>query len=111
MKLTTKDTENVRLAMERNQLAMDRNILAKERTDLAKERTHLSYIRTGITILMGGIFFIGYFREQHQTLYSYFGYAGAILGLLFIIYGIYAHIKAKKLVKTISNELDNLNHE
>jgi putative membrane protein len=76
-----------------------RDELAIERTKLAEERTYLAYIRTGMTVSMGGIFFVGYFREG---IFSYIGYAAAILGVVFFTYGFYKHKKTVSLIRSIA---------
>ena len=75
-----------------------RDELAIERTKLAEERTYLAYLRTGMTVAMGGVFFIGYFREG---LFSYIGYLATLMGILFFAYGFYKHKKAMGLIKRI----------
>jgi len=75
-----------------------RDELAIERTKLAEERTYLAYIRTGMTVSMGGIFFVGYFKEG---LFSYVGYFALLLGAVFFLYGFYKHKKTMGLIRRI----------
>ena len=79
-----------------------RDELAIERTKLAEERTYLAYLRTGMTVAMGGVFFVGYFREG---LFSYIGYAAALMGIVFFGYGFYKHKKAMGLIRGIAGKL------
>jgi putative membrane protein len=72
-----------------------RDELAIERTRLAEERTYLAYIRTGMSLILGGFFFIGYFKEG---LFSYVGYATVAVSAVFLAYGFYNHDKSKKLI-------------
>jgi len=79
-----------------------RDELAIERTKLAEERTYLAYLRTGMTVAMGGVFFVGYFREG---LFSYIGYAATLMGAVFFAYGSYKHQKTTGLIKKIAGSL------
>jgi len=79
-----------------------RDELAIERTKLAEERTYLAYIRTGMTVSMGGIFFVGYFREG---IFSFVGYFALILGAVFFGYGFYKHRKTMELIRRIVGSL------
>ncbi len=79
-----------------------RDELAIERTKLAEERTYLAYLRTGMTVAMGGVFFVGYFREG---LFSYIGYAATLMGIVFFAYGFYKHQKTKGLIRGIVGKL------
>jgi putative membrane protein len=76
-----------------------RDELAIERTRLAEERTYLSYIRTGMSLLLGGFFFIGYFKEG---IFSYVGYGTVAISATFLAYGFYHHEKTKKLIDKIT---------
>lgn len=76
-----------------------RDELAIERTKLAQERTYLAYIRTGMTVSMGGIFFVGYFREG---IFSYIGYFALLVGAVFFLYGFYKHKKTMGLIMGIA---------
>ena len=82
-----------------------RDELAVERTRLAEERTCLAYLRTGMSILLGGFFFIGYFREG---LFSLIGYATVGVSLAFFIYGSYKHRKANMLIGRIAAAMGRL---
>lgn len=75
-----------------------RDELAIERTKLAEERTYLAYIRTGMTVAMGGIFFVGYFKEG---IFSYVGYFALLVGGVFFTYGFYKHKKTMGLLRRI----------
>ncbi|MEW5996182.1 MAG: DUF202 domain-containing protein [Candidatus Micrarchaeota archaeon] len=79
-----------------------RDELAIERTKLAEERTYLAYIRTGMTVAMGGIFFVGYFREG---VFAYIGYLAVLLGAAFFGYGFYKHKKTMGLIRRIVESL------
>ena len=79
-----------------------RDELAIERTELAEERTYLAYIRTGMTVSMGGIFFVGYFKEG---IFSYVGYLALLVGAVFFLYGFYKHKKTMGLLKRIVGSL------
>ena len=79
-----------------------RDELAIERTKLAEERTYLAYIRTGMTVSMGGIFFVGYFKEG---LFSYVGYFALLIGAVFLGYGFYKHKKTMGLLRGIVGSL------
>jgi putative membrane protein len=79
-----------------------RDELAIERTKLAEERTYLAYIRTGMTVSMGGIFFVGYFKEG---IFSYVGYLALLVGAVFFLYGFYKHKKTMGLLKRIVGSL------
>lgn len=79
-----------------------RDELAIERTKLAEERTYLAYLRTGMTVAMGGVFFVGYFKEG---LFSYIGYAAVLMGIVFFGYGFYKHRKTMGLIKKIVGSL------
>ena len=79
-----------------------RDELAIERTKLAEERTYLAYIRTGMTVSMGGIFFVGYFKEGF---FSYVGYFALLLGAVFFGYGFYKHKKTMGLLRRIVGSL------
>ena len=79
-----------------------RDELAIERTKPAEERTYLAYLRTGMTVAMGGVFFIGYFREG---LFSYIGYAAALLGVAFFAYGFYKHQRTTGLIRRMVEKL------
>ena len=79
-----------------------RDELAIERTKLAEERTYLAYLRTGMTVAMGGVFFVGYFREG---LFSYIGYLAVLFGAVFFGYGFYKHKKTMGLIKRIVGSL------
>ncbi len=79
-----------------------RDELAIERTKLAEERTYLAYIRTGMTVAMGGIFFVGYFKEGP---FSLIGYLAAFIGVVFFVYGFYKHKKTMGLIRKIVRSL------
>ncbi|MDD2655936.1 MAG: DUF202 domain-containing protein [Candidatus ainarchaeum sp.] len=79
-----------------------RDELAIERTKLAEERTYLAYLRTGMTVAMGGVFFIGYFREG---LFSCIGYLAVLLGVVFFGYGVYKHKRTMGLIRGIVGSL------
>jgi putative membrane protein len=76
-----------------------RDELAIQRTKLAEERTYLAYIRTGITVAMGGIFFVGYFKEG---IFAYVGYLAVLLGIVFFGYGTYKHRKSQQIIKKMN---------
>jgi len=76
-----------------------RDELAIERTRLAEERTYLAYIRTGMSMILGGTFFVGYFKEG---LFSYVGYATIAISLIFITYGFYHHEKTRNLINRMT---------
>lgn len=79
-----------------------RDELAIERTKLAEERTYLAYIRTGMTVSMGGIFFVGYFKEG---IFSLIGYLATFIGIVFFVYGFYKHKKTMGLIRRIISGL------
>ena len=76
-----------------------RDELAIQRTKLAEERTYLAYLRTGMTVAMGGVFFIGYFKEG---VFSIIGYAATFLGVVFFLYGTYKHRKSQQIIKKMN---------
>jgi putative membrane protein len=76
-----------------------RDELAIERTRLAEERTYLAYIRTGMSLMLGGFFFIGYFREG---IFALVGYATLVIASAFLAYGFYNHGKSRKLIERIT---------
>lgn len=87
--------------LEKEELIL-RDELAIERTKLAEERTYLAYIRTGMTVSMGGIFFVGYFKEG---IFSLIGYFATLIGVVFFLYGFYKHKKTMGLLKRIVGSL------
>jgi putative membrane protein len=76
-----------------------RDELAIQRTTLAEERTYLAYIRTGMSLMLGGFFFIGYFKEG---VFAYLGYATVAVSLVFLAYGFYNHKKSMALINRIT---------
>ncbi len=76
-----------------------RDELAIQRTKLAEERTYLAYIRSGMTVAMGGIFFVGYFKEG---VFSYIGYLAVLLGVVFFGYGTYKHRKSQQIIRKMN---------
>jgi putative membrane protein len=76
-----------------------RDELAIERTKLAEERTYLAYIRTGMSLMLGGCFFIGYFKEGP---FSYVGYATVVIAAVFLAYGFYNHDKSMRLIERMT---------
>ncbi len=79
-----------------------RDKLAIERTKLAEERTSLSYLRTGMSMVLGGLFFVGYFKEGFFLLV---GYATIGVSLVFMGYGFYKHQKTMGVVNQITARL------
>jgi len=77
-----------------------RDELAIERTKLAEERTYLAYIRTGMSLMLGGFFFIGYFKEG---LFSSVGYLTILIAVIFLAYGFYNHKKSMELINKITH--------
>lgn len=71
--------------------------LAQERTILASERNFLAYTRTGLASFGLGIALIKLFEEHIK--YVYAGYGALIIGILFILFGVFSHpIRKKKFM-------------
>jgi len=84
--------------MKREDLIL-RDELAIERTKLAEERTYLAYIRTGMSLVLGGVFFIGFFKEG---IYLYVGYATLAIATVFLAHGFYNHKKSMAVIGKIT---------
>jgi putative membrane protein len=84
--------------MDKEELIL-RDELAIERTRLAEERTYLAYIRTGMSILLGGLFFVGYFKEG---VFLYIGYGTLAISFVFIAYGVYNHKKSMAVIEKLT---------
>ena len=80
-----------------DELSKERTELAEIRTKLAEERTHLAYIRTGFSIILAGIFLIGFFEQRFH--YEFIGYVIILIGIVFLIYGLYSHKKCRGIFK------------
>lgn len=85
-----------------------RDELAMERTKLAEERTYLAYIRTGMSLMLGGLFFIGFFREGA---FYYIGYATVAVALVFLAYGFWNHRKTVELMRKLTFGIVDLRKE
>jgi putative membrane protein len=71
--------------------------LAQERTILASERNFLAFVRTGLASFGLGIALIKLFEEHIK--YVYAGYGALVIGIAFIIFGIFSHpIRKKKFM-------------
>jgi len=90
--------------MEKEELIL-RDELAIERTKLAEERTYLAYIRTGMNLVLGGMFFVGYFKEG---LFRDIGFATLAIGIAFLGYGFYNHKKSRGFVENLVRALKDI---
>lgn len=84
------------LALERTMLAERRNVMARLRTVMARSRTGLAFIRTGMSIASIGMGLLVYFGTGNIA-WTAFDIAMALVGLAFIIDGLYWHIPAEKV--------------
>lgn len=80
--------ERTTAASEQTKLALERTILAHERSVLANERTMLALLRTGLSFIGLGIALLNLYKQYQWILYI--GYASVIVGICFIIYGIFS---------------------
>jgi putative membrane protein len=76
-----------------------RDHLASDRTMLANERTLLAYIRTSLTLLAAGVTVAKFFGAK--PFYYYAGWTLCILGVVFLIWGIFSfrkmHLELRKI--------------